>query len=98
IRYPDAQLARLLFHELAHQVAYARDDTTFNESFAVAVEEEGVRRWLRAQGREKEIAAFGAAQGRRRELAARVEAARKRLEAVYKSDVPEDEKKRVKAR
>src|SRR6185295_6312630 len=43
IRYPDAQLSRLLFHELAHQVAYSRDDTAFNESFAVAVEEEGVR-------------------------------------------------------
>jgi predicted aminopeptidase len=98
IRYPDAQLARLLFHELAHQVAYSRDDTTFNESFAVAVEEEGVRRWLRAQGREKEIAAFATAQSRRRELAARVDAARKRLEAAYKSDIPEEEKRGIKAR
>jgi predicted aminopeptidase len=97
IRLPDAQLARLLFHELAHQVVYARDDTTFNESFAVAVEEEGVRRWLRMQGREAEFAAFQAAQARRRELAARVEAMRKRLEAAYKSDVASDEKKRVKA-
>jgi predicted aminopeptidase len=98
IRLPDAQLARLLFHELAHQVAYARDDTTFNESFAVAVEEEGVRRWLRAQGREAEFAAFQAAQARRRELAARVDATRKRLEALYQSDVPAEEKKSVKAR
>jgi predicted aminopeptidase len=57
-----------------------------------------VRRWLRAQGREKEFAAFQAAQSRRRELAARVETARKRLEAVYKSDASEDEKRRVKAR
>jgi predicted aminopeptidase len=97
IRYPDAQLARLLFHELAHQVVYARDDTTFNESFAVAVEEEGVRRWLRAQGREAEFANFRTAQARRRALAARIEAMRKRLEAVYQSDVPADEKKRVKA-
>jgi predicted aminopeptidase len=96
IRYPDAQLARLLFHELAHQVVYARDDTTFNESFAVAVEEEGVRRWLRTQGREAEFAAFQAAQKRRRELAARVEAMRKRLDAVYKSDAPAEEKQRFK--
>jgi predicted aminopeptidase len=96
IRLPDAQLARLLFHELAHQVVYARDDTTFNESFAVAVEEEGVRRWLRTQGRDAEFAAFQAAQARRRELAARVEAMRQRLEDAYKSDVPSDEKKRVK--
>jgi predicted aminopeptidase len=97
IRYPDAQLARLLFHELAHQKLYARDDTTFNESFAVAVEEEGVRRWLRAQGREAELAAFRSAQARKRELAARVETMRKRLEAVYKSDAAPDEKQRVKA-
>jgi predicted aminopeptidase len=38
IGYPDAQLARLIFHELAHQLVYVRDDTTFNESFAVVVE------------------------------------------------------------
>jgi predicted aminopeptidase len=97
IHYPDAQLARLLFHELAHQVVYARDDTTFNESFAVAVEEEGVRRWLRSLGREAEFAAFQAAQARRRSLAARVDAMRKRLEAIYQSDVPLEEKKRAKA-
>ena len=97
IRYPEVQLARLLFHELAHQVVYARDDTAFNESFAVTVEEEGVRRWLRAQGREAEFAAFQAAQARRRQLAARVDAMRKRLEAVYRSDIPAEEKQRVKA-
>ena len=72
IRYPDAQLARLIFHELAHQVAYARDDTTFNESFAVAVEEEGVRRWLEAEGRAGELQAFRDAQARRREFAQKV--------------------------
>ena len=36
----------MVFHELAHQVVYVKDDTQFNESFAVAVEEAGVRRWL----------------------------------------------------
>jgi predicted aminopeptidase len=97
IRFPDTQLARLLFHELAHQVVYVRDDTTFNESFAVAVEEEGVRRWLRAQGREAEFAAFQAVQARRRDLAAGVQAARKRLEEIYKSDLSNEEKLRLKA-
>jgi len=97
IRYPDPQLARLLFHELAHQQVYAPGDTTFNESFAVAVEEEGVRRWLHAQGRDADLAAFHAAQARKRELAASVEAARKRLDALYRSEAPADEKKRVKA-
>jgi predicted aminopeptidase len=83
IRYPDAQLARLIFHELAHQVVYARDDTTFNESFAVAVEEEGVRRWLEAEGRGAELEAFRAAQARRQRLADQVKATRARLAAVY---------------
>lgn len=89
ILYPEAQLARLLFHELAHQVVYARGDTTFNESFAVVVEEEGVRRWLQAQGRETELAAFRAAQLRKRELATAVEATRQRLAALYASGLPE---------
>ena len=97
ILYSDAQLARLLFHELAHQVVYARDDTTFNESFAVVVEEEGVRRWLEAEGRMAEQAAFRGAQARKRELAARVEAARKRLAAIYASDASSEEKLRQKA-
>jgi predicted aminopeptidase len=91
IRYGDAQLARLLFHELAHQVAYAKNDTTFNESFAVAVEEEGVKRWLRAEGRSGELADFHAAQVRKRELAQRVAQARERLAQVYRSSVSREE-------
>ena len=46
LSWPEDELARLIFHELAHQVAYAADDTTFNESFASAVERLGGRRWL----------------------------------------------------
>jgi len=83
IRYPDAQLARLLFHELAHQVVYARDDTAFNESFAVTVEEEGVKRWLQAEGRGAELESFHAAQARRQKFAADVKDTRLRLEATY---------------
>jgi len=90
IRYADAQLARLVFHELAHQLAYARDDTTFNESFAVTVEEEGVKRWLEIEGRSGELAAFRSAQGRKRELAERVSQARERLAAVYRRDLPRE--------
>jgi predicted aminopeptidase len=90
IRYPDAQLARLVFHELAHQVAYAKNDTTFNESFAVAVEEEGVRRWLESENRAGELEAFRAAQVRKREFAARVTQTRERLVAVYRMDLPRE--------
>jgi predicted aminopeptidase len=90
IRYPDSQLARLVFHELAHQVAYARNDTTFNESFAVAVEEHGVRRWLEAEGRAGELEAFRAAQARKREFAAQVSETRERLKEIYARDLPRE--------
>jgi predicted aminopeptidase len=43
-----ADIAGLLFHELAHQKCYVGDDSKFNEGFAVTVEREGARRWLRS--------------------------------------------------
>lgn len=92
IRDSDAQLARLVFHELAHQVVYAKNDTSFNESFAVTVEEEGVRRWLEAENRSGELAAFSSAQARKRDLAERVSRARERLQAVYASDLAREQK------
>ena len=46
IDYPEGELARLIFHELAHQIAFAKGDTAFNESFATAVERIGGARWL----------------------------------------------------
>ena len=97
IRYPDAQLARLVFHELSHQIAYARNDTTFNESFAVAVEEEGVRRWLRAEGRAADLESFVAAQARRKAFAQRVKEARARLARLYASGASGETMQRGKA-
>ena len=46
LNHPFPYLAGVIFHELAHQQLYIKDDTTFNESFAVAVEREGIQRWL----------------------------------------------------
>jgi predicted aminopeptidase len=91
IRYPDAQVARLVFHELAHQMVYAKGDTTFNESFAVVVEDEGVRRWLESEGRTSELEAFHAAQARKRVFADRVKATRARLAAIYASGASKEE-------
>ena len=48
INRDDYQLAALLFHELAHRLIYIAGDTEFNESFATAMEREGLRRWLLA--------------------------------------------------
>jgi len=90
IRYPDVQLARLMFHELAHQRVYLKGDTTFNESFAVTVEEEGVRRWLEAEGRGGELDALRAARARRQEFALRVAQTRERLSRTYEMKIEEE--------
>ncbi|MGA7985426.1 MAG: aminopeptidase [Burkholderiales bacterium] len=83
IHYPESELARLIFHELAHQVVYVKGDTTFNESFAVTVQDEGVRRWLESQGRGPELAVFRAAEARNDEFVALIEDARGRIAGVY---------------
>ena len=98
IRYPDAELARLIFHELSHQVAYVKDDSTFNESFAVAVEREGVRRWLAATGRGAEQKAFLATRERNKAFASEIEQTRAKLEVLYRQSIAPEamrEKKRA---
>lgn len=85
IHYPRAQLARLIFHELAHQVVYVRDDSVFNESFAVTVEQEGLRRWLDRHGNDADRAAYRQMMERRRQFVTLIETYRERLDALYKT-------------
>jgi predicted aminopeptidase len=91
LAYPDAEVARLVFHELAHQVAYAKEDTVFNESFAVAVEEEGMRRWLAAHAAADEAARYQAGRERRRQFIALILGYRMRLERFYSASAAEGE-------
>ena len=86
--------ASLVFHELAHQVVYVRDDTAFNESFATFVAAEGMRRWRAHRGLEPAPAANAS-----RGAALRAELARLRelLTALYESDLPEAEMRAQKA-
>ena len=88
IHYPEWELARLIFHELAHQVVYVKGDTTFNESFAVTVQDEGVRRWLESEGRGAELGAFRQAETRKKEFVALIEEARARLARLYAGPLP----------
>lgn len=56
LRRSDHGLVTLLFHELAHRRVYLPGDTTFNESFATFVEQEGMRRWLQVHPQQGLIA------------------------------------------
>jgi predicted aminopeptidase len=95
IHYPEGELARLIFHELAHQVVYAKDDTMFNESFATAVERLGVQRWLLTHAGEQARADYEKYNARRNEFRAFTRATRQKLEAVYDPKLPlSDEQRR----
>ena len=91
IDYQDVRLAQLMFHELAHRVAYAPGDTTFNESFATAVELEGVRRWLDDSGRAEEMAGFELARTRQQAFLDLVMRTRTALQALYEEEASDEE-------
>src|SRR6201984_2591502 len=58
LRYDDEDIAATIFHELAHQLLYVRDDSEFNEAFATTVEDVGLERWLAHQGEAARMRAF----------------------------------------
>jgi len=83
IRYPEGELARMIFHELAHQALYVKDDTLFNESFATAVERLGAERWLATRGSAQARKEYSEFDARRRQLRALSLATRLRLARIY---------------
>lgn len=87
LRLSDERLAGLIFHELAHQVLYIRDNATFNESFARTVEIEGTLRWLKSENDETGLARYRAALERSEVFYSEVKAARATLAHLYASNI-----------
>lgn len=88
IHYPQGELARLIFHELAHQVIYVKNDTTFNESFATAVERLGVRQWLEAEADDTARREYLQSSLRREQFHALARSTRERLAVLYDPSTP----------
>ncbi len=86
IRYPEGELARMIFHELAHQVLYVKNDTLFNESFATAVERLGGERWLAVHGSQAAKREYAEFDARRRQFRALCLATHTRLAGIYKQN------------
>jgi len=93
----DIKLAALIFHELSHHLLYVGDDTTFNESFAIAVEQESLRRWMEARDNLKALEDYTMDYRRRRQFIDLVTKYRKELETLYANDLPTPEKRHAKA-
>ncbi len=85
IGYPEGELARIVFHELAHQVVYVPGDTVFNESFATAVERIGGARWLHTQAGDAARSDYAQFDARRRQFRALTLDTRRALSAAYAS-------------
>lgn len=94
---PEGELARLIFHELAHQVVYVRNDTTFNESFATAVESAGVERWLTLAATSEARASYRQYDMRRQQFRAMLLDTRDQLDTLYRSPLSDDVKRARKA-
>ena len=97
INRSEPQLANLLFHELAHQLLYVKDDTAFNESFATLVAQEGVKRWLNTQHHSSAYQTFLQDQEKEKAFVELVSNYREKLEQLYLEEIsPEEKKKRKK--
>jgi predicted aminopeptidase len=96
MRWEDIDLIAVLFHELAHQVVYVKDDSAFNESFATAVEEIGVRLWLEVRGEQEKMTVYIAGRELQQTLMALVTKARESLGPVYESDIDDEYKRALK--
>ena len=91
MRWSDTDLIATLFHELAHQKVYVKNDTQFNESFATAVAEIGVERWFAARKEPQLLNVYLERKASRRELLQLVEKAKIQLAVLYDSGLEEVE-------
>lgn len=79
----EAMRVGVLFHELAHQQLYVQNDTAFNEAFATAVAQEGVRRWFLYKGNTSAYESYLQSRQRRAELNTLLQQTRSRLKQLY---------------
>jgi len=94
IHWPQAELAGLIFHELAHQRVYIAGDTAFNEAYASTVAEQGVALWL--ADRPALLVAWRQRQARTRQVSRLLLEARERLAAAFASAADDSERQRRK--
>ena len=87
MRWTDVELVSTMFHELAHQKLYVKGDSAFNESFATAVAEIGISRWLAARGESERLATDRSRKDLRRSMMGLVGPAREKLASLYAQDI-----------
>lgn len=89
LNYGEFRLAEVMFHELAHQLIYIKDDSAFNEAFATAVANTGVERWLKASQRQADLQQLAVDKRWENEFVSLILKTRKQLESLYASSMSE---------
>lgn len=89
-------LAALLFHELAHQVLYVKDDTVFNESFATSIEQLLLQEWVRQEGLHNLWKPYAQARQRQDEFVNLIMEHKQRRTDLYVSPLSGGDKRRQK--
>lgn len=92
INRSDNDLAKLIFHELAHQKFYFRDDTDFNEAFADTVAIIGIQQWLGKQNKNDEFEEFQGENRRENEFVSLILRYQNELTSLYQSDLKREDK------
>jgi predicted aminopeptidase len=95
--YGSEELAAIIFHELAHQLLYVKNDTEFNEAFATTVENAGLERWLKANGHSERFKRYRKDSVREKEFVELFAHTRAQLAKLYASGAPSTEMRARKA-
>jgi predicted aminopeptidase len=93
----ETEIAAILFHELAHQRLYVKDDTELNESFATAVEQYAVEAWLESRDESAELAAYRDHLDRQAAFAGLVAEQRRRMADIFATGSADAELRLAKA-
>lgn len=89
--WPTPSIAKLIFHEVAHQKLYVPDDTAFNESFATAVEQIGIELWLEQEKDPEMSKNFALLTQRQRQFQQLLRQTRNELQQLYRQKRPEEQ-------
>jgi len=98
LAHDDADVIGTLFHELGHQTVYVKNDSSFNESFANAVEQAGLRRWFLSRHQPKRFQAYLQKRRQQHDVIRMLQQTRESLADLYMQPLSEAQKLKQKAR
>ena len=93
LRRGEISTADTIFHELAHQQLYIKNDTEFNEAFATAVARAGVRDWLRSNAKNELLARYEQSVVRKNQIYSQIQQLRLKLKEIYMASSSNDDKR-----